>query len=39
MPVLGLVIVHNQARMNDTGDPAEQREQQTQDKTGDATGH
>ena len=37
--MLGLVIVYDQAGVNDPGDPAEQRQEKTQDKTEDAAGH
>ena len=38
-PMLGLVIVHNQTSVNDAGDPAEKREEKTQEETEDAAGH
>ncbi len=38
-PVLGLVVVDHQTGVNDAGDPAEKREQKTQEKTKDAAGH
>ena len=37
--MLGLVIVHDKAGVDDAGDPAEQRQQDTQDEAEDAAGH
>jgi hypothetical protein len=38
-PMLGLVIVHDEAGVDDAGDPAEQRKQNAQDKAKDAARH
>ena len=37
--MLGLVIVHDEAGVDDAGDPAEQREQDTQEEAKDAARH
>jgi hypothetical protein len=37
--MLGLVIVHDQAGMNYSGNPAEEREENAQDETQDPAGH
>jgi hypothetical protein len=37
--MLGLVIVHDEAGVDDAGDPAEQRKQDAQDKAKDAARH
>jgi hypothetical protein len=37
--MLGLIIIHHQAGVDDAGNPAEQREKKAQDETEDATGH
>lgn len=39
MPVLGLVIVHDETGVNHAGHPAEESEEQAQDKTEDAARH
>ena len=38
-PMLGLVIVHDEAGVDDARDPAEQRQQNTEDETEDAATH
>jgi hypothetical protein len=38
-PMLGLIIVHDEAGVDDTGDPTEEREQDTQDEAEDAASH
>jgi hypothetical protein len=38
-PLLSVIIVHDQARVNDSWNPAEQSQKDTEQKTGDATGH
>jgi hypothetical protein len=37
--MLGLIIVHNQAGVNDARNPAEERQEQAQDETEHATRH
>jgi hypothetical protein len=37
--MLGLVVVYDEAGVNDTGDPAEKRQQDTQEKAEDAARH
>src|SRR4051812_8224912 len=39
MPMLGLVIVHDQTGVNHTGHPARESEEKTQDKTQEPAGH
>jgi hypothetical protein len=39
MPMLSLVIVHDQAGVNDAGHPAQQRQQQTKDETQEPASH
>jgi hypothetical protein len=39
MPMLGLIIVYDQASVNDARDPTGQRQQEAQDKTEEAAGH
>jgi hypothetical protein len=39
MPMLGLVIVHHETGVHDARHPAEEREEQAQDKTKQATRH
>jgi hypothetical protein len=37
--MLGLVVIHDEAGVNHAGNPAEQGEENAQDKTEDAAGH
>ena len=39
MPVLSLVIVHDETGVNDAGHPAEEGEEKTEEETEDAAGH